>query len=276
MNYKIVADSSANVLPVDFSNFSSVPLHILVGDLEFIDDQNIDLAEMQNALDTFKGKTSTSCPSPGDWQAAFGDAENIFCVTLTGELSGANSSANIAKQLYEEKYPERNVYIFDTLSTGPEMVLIIEKLQELILSGLEAEQIYEQTCAYMRQTHLYFSLASVANMAKNGRVNPILAKGIGMLGIRIVGKASDTGTLQPLDKCRGDKRAIRCLIDHMKSLGYQSGKVIIAHNQNLSAAEALKAQITKEFGAFHGYIHETRGLCSYYAEPQSVMLGFEA
>lgn len=276
MNYKIVADSSANILSLDHTAFSSVPLHILVGDHEFIDDQNIDLDAMQNALNTFKGKTSTSCPSPGDWQAAFGDAETIFCVTLTSELSGANSSANIAKQLYEGKYPERKVYILDTLSTGPEMVLIIEKLQQLILLDLSAEQIYEKICEYMKQTHLYFSLASVANMAKNGRVNPLLAKGIGMLGIKIVGKASDTGTLQPLDKCRGDKRAIRCLVDHMKSLGYQGGKVIIAHNSNLSGAEALKDFITKEFGTFHGYIHETKGLCSYYAEPQSIMLGFEA
>lgn len=276
MNYKIVADSSSNILSLDQANFTSVPLHILVGEHEFVDDEQIDLVSMQNALSSHKGKSSTSCPSPGDWEAAFEDAETVFCVTITSELSGSNASANTAKQLYEEQHPDRKVYIFDSLSAGPEIVLIIEKIHELILSGCDEEQVYLKTCEYMQHTHLYFSLASIANMAKNGRVSPILAKGIGLLGIKVVGKASDAGTLQPLDKCRGDKRAIRCLVDHMKELGYQDGKIIIAHNQNLEGAKALKELIIKEFGDFHGYIHETRGLCSYYAEPQSMMLGFEA
>ena len=86
MNYKIVADSSSNILSLDQANFTSVPLHILVGEHEFVDDEQIDLVSMQNALSSHKGKSSTSCPSPGDWEAAFEDAETVFCVTITSEL----------------------------------------------------------------------------------------------------------------------------------------------------------------------------------------------
>ena len=66
------------------------------------------------------------------------------------------------------------------------------------------------------------------------------------------------------------------MIEHMKKRGYSGGRVIIAHNGNQPAAEALRKQIKKAFGAVRCDIHPTRGLCSYYAEPQSLLLGFES
>lgn len=274
--YKIVADSSANLTSLSRVDFASAPLHILVGDLDFVDVPSTDLTAMQAALDAYRGPSSTACPSPDAWKTAFGDAETIFCVTLTSKLSGTYDTANIAKQIYEAEHPGRKVYVYDTLSTGPEMVLLIEKIREMILSGASAEKIDRAVCDYMHHTHLLFSLASIDNLAKNGRINRVIAKGISLLGIRVVGTANETGALEMLDKCRGDQRSVSCMIEHMKRRGYTGGRVIIAHNGNRSAAEALRKQIKKEFGAFRCDIHPTRGLCSYYAEPQSLLLGFES
>lgn len=276
MNMKIVADSSCDIYSLEHVDFKPVPLHIIVGDKDFIDDNALDINEMQNALDAHKNRTSTSCPGPAEWMSAFGEAEVIFCVTITGQLSGSNNSAVIAKKMYEEEYPGRRVHVLDSLSTGPEVTLIIEKLQELILSGLSHEEILKKIVIYMIHTHLYFSLSTLNNLARNGRVNPLLAKGIGMLGIRVIGRASDEGTLQTIDKSRGDKRAVLSLVKHMDKCGYTNGKIIIAHNNNLSAATALKHKIEHTFGEFNGYIHTCGGLDSYYAEPGSVLIGFEA
>lgn len=276
MNYKIVADSSADLLTLDQVAFDNVPLHVMVGEQDFIDDEHIDCDEMQRAIDAFQGKTSTACPGPEDWMNAFEDAEVVFCVTLTSNLSGANTSANIAKQMYEETYPGRKVYVFDTLSAGPGVTLIVEKIQEYILQGFTPEEIEKHVVQYMKQTHLLFSLASLKNFASNGRINPLIAKGIGILGIRIVGIASEEGTLQPIDKARGDGRAIQCIVKHMKEMGYVDGKISIAHNNNIEAAEELKNLLIKTFGKLEVKIHKTRALCSYYAEPGSVLVGFEA
>ena len=180
------------------------------------------------------------------------------------------------KQMYEKEHPGRKVYVYDTLSTGPEMVLLIEKIREMILAGASAEEIDRAAHNYMHHTHLLFSLASIDNLAKNGRMNRVVAKGISLLGIRVVGTANEVGALEMLDKCRGDQRAIICMIEHMKKRGYSGGRVIIAHNGNQPAAEALRKQIKKAFGAVRCDIHPTRGLCSYYAEPQSLLLGFES
>jgi fatty acid-binding protein DegV len=141
---------------------------------------------------------------------------------------------------------------------------------------MNGEKIYEEIISYMKHTHLYYSLASVHNLARNGRVNPILAKGLGILGIRIVATASPEGTIQTLDKCRGEKKAIKRFIEHMEEKGYTNGKIVIAHNMNESGALELRDRIIEKFGSFNGYIHKTTGLCSYYAEPESILIGFEA
>lgn len=186
MNYKIVSDSSANLFRLNGMNFGSVPLHVIVGDRDFTDNESVNLNEMQNSLSSYNGKSSTSCPSSQEWIDAFSDAEVVFCVTITSNLSGACASAKIAASMYETEYPGRKVYVIDSLSTGPEMVLIIDKLAELINAGNDAETIYSEILEYKKGTHLYFELSSLDNFAKNGRINPILAKGIGILGIKIV------------------------------------------------------------------------------------------
>lgn len=276
MNYRIVTDSSSNLLEKDRPNLGVVPLHILVGDQEFIDDETLELAHFQEELCAYKGKSSTSCPSPQEWEAAFADADVVFCVTITSGLSGSYRSAVAAKDMYESEHPGRIVYVIDSLSTGPELVLLVDKLYQLFDANLPHEQIYQELCGYLDKTHLCFSLASVDNFAKNGRISPIIAKGVGILGIKIVGQASDEGPLQVLEKCRGDKKAFPYLVNYLQKKGYAGGRLIIAHNNNPGGADELMQLFHEAFGSFEGSIHGTRGLCSYYAEPQSILIGFES
>lgn len=276
MNYKIVSDSSANLICVDEVNFATVPLHIIVSDRDFVDNENVDVNVMQNVLSSYKGKSSTSCPSSQEWIDAFGDADAVFCITITSNLSGSCNSAKMAASMYESKYSDRKVFVIDSLSTGPEMVLIINKIAELIKLDTDPVSIYNEVCEYQKRTHLYFSLSSLDNFAKNGRISPILAKGIGILGIKVVGRASDEGTLEPMDKPRGDRRAYKCLIEHLKKCGYNNGKIIISHTNNPSGAKELNELVKQELNYNDAIIMENRALCSYYAEPGSVLIGFEA
>lgn len=274
VKYQIVSDSASDLLELADINFSTVPLHIVVDGTDFADDARLSVPNLLDKLRNGKSST-TACPSPDDWITAFHDADRVFCVTITSGLSGSYNSAVIAKDIYEEKYPDRKVYIIDSLATGSKMVMLCEKLRELIQAGHDAEEIYRQIKEYNEHCFLYFALASLDNLARNGRVSPILAKGIKILGIRIVGTASTEGMLEPLSKCRGDRRSIPAIIEFMKEKGYQGGRVVITHNGNHEAAMELKRQLKTTFGTRSGEIHRTRGLCSYYAEPGSVMLAFD-
>jgi DegV family protein with EDD domain len=274
VKYQLVSDSASDLLELADINFSTVPLHIVVDGTDFADDARLSVPNLLDKLRNGKSST-TACPSPDDWITAFHDADRVFCVTITSGLSGSYNSAVIAKDIYEEKYPDRKVYIIDSLATGSKMVMLCEKLRELIQAGHDAEEIYRQIKEYNEHCFLYFALASLDNLARNGRVSPILAKGIKILGIRIVGTASTEGMLEPLSKCRGDKRSIPAIIEFMKEKGYQGGRVVITHNGNHEAAMELKRQLKTTFGTRNGEIHRTRGLCSYYAEPGSIMLAFD-
>lgn len=274
MKYKIVSDSSANILTLNQIPFSSVPLHIIVDHRQFTDNETVDLAQLEEALSTCKS-SSTSCPGLADWFNAFGDSEIIFCVTITSSLSGSFSSARLAKQEYEEKYPSRRVYVIDSLSTGPEMELIIEKLQELILSGKDAESIYNEIVDYTQHTHLLFALESLTNLANNGRINRTVAKLAGILGIHVVGKASSQGELELLDKCRGEQRTLSNIVKRMIEMGYKGNKVRIVHNNNEKAAQKLVSKIQDTFKVSDIRISPTRALCSYYAEKGGMIIGFE-
>ena len=272
---KIVADSSANLMELKTVAFDAAPLKIITAEREFIDDRELDLHEMIRFFKSYKGKSQTSCPNPEDWLAAFGDAEDIFCVTITSGLSGSYNAACIAKNMYEEKHPGRRVYVIDSLSAGPELTLIVEKLEELIAAGKTFEEICSHMPEYQKKTGLLFMLESLNNFAANGRVSPAVARIAGVLGIRIVGKASDAGTLEPTDKCRGEAKSLSAILKHLKASGLKTGKVQLAHCFNESAANSLKSMIEDVLPDVTVKIDINLGLCSFYAEKGGLLVGFE-
>ena len=254
--------------------YASVPLKIVTAEKEYVDDSSLDTARMMKELAAYKGRSGTACPSVGEWLEAFGQAENVFAVTITSSLSGCYNSCVQAKAAYEET-PGRRVCCLDTLSTGPEMVLIIEKLRALMAAGLDFDQIEGCVREYMKHTHLVFMLESVDNLAKNGRVSPLIARAVGVLGIRIVGKASDEGILQQLHKCRGESRGLDAMLREMEAHGYQGGRVSISHGCNEPAALALRDRIKARYPQAEISILPFAGICSFYGEKGGVLAGFE-
>lgn len=275
MNVKIVADSSANLPHLTGIAYACVPLKIVTDEKEYVDDAALDIAAMVSELEAYKGRSGTACPSVGDWLEAFGDAEFVFTVAITSNLSGCHNAALQAKDVYEDMHPDRHVCCLDSLSTGPEMVLVVEKLRELIDAGLDFETVEAQVREYMKKTHLLFSLESLNNLARNGRVSKVAAKAAGILGIRVVGKASDVGTLQQLHKCRGEKKALETMLAEMEQHGFTGGKVRIAHGLNENGAQALLKLIRASYPDIEATIVPFSGLCCFYAERGGLLIGFE-
>lgn len=272
---KIVADSSANLMELKTVAFDAAPLKIITAEREFVDNRELDLDEMIAYFKSYKDRSRTSCPNTEDWLTAFGDAEEVYCVTITSGLSGSYNAARVAGEIYESEHPGRRVYVIDSLSAGPELTLIAEKLEELIVAGKSFEEIRGCMPEYLKQTGLLFILESLNNFAANGRVSPAVAKIAGVLGIRIVGKASDVGTLEPTDKCRGEAKSLKAILAHLKENGLKTGKVQLAHCQNEAAANMLKSMIEAELPGVTVKIGKNLGLCSYYAEKGGLLVGYE-
>ncbi len=270
---KIITDSSSDLLENELDGLSSVPLKIITSEKEYIDDASLNVEEMMSDLEKYKGKTRSSCPNPDEYLSAFKGADEVFCVTITSGLSGSFNSACTAAKVFEEAGGK--AHIIDSLTTGPESALILEKLKELDNENKPFDIIKEDISEYKKKTRLSFILSSLGNLAKNGRVSPITAKLCGVLGIRVIGKASNKGTLEVVEKARGERNSLNRLFDHMKKEGYKGGKVRIHHAMNESAAALLKSLITQTFEKASITIAKTRGLCSFYAETGGLLVGYE-
>ena len=275
MKVKIVSDSASNVFALDGVDFESVPLRIVTNDKEYVDTPDLDVAGMVADLSTYKGRSGTACPGVGDYLNAFEGYDEIYCVTITSQLSGSYNAAMTAKQQYEEENPGAKVFVLDSLSAGSEMKLHVEKLREYILEGLDFETICKKIQDYNdNHTYLVFSLESLHNLSNNGRVNPAVAKIAGLVGLRMVGYAEE-GKLNPTDKCRGEKKALATIFANMKKKGYHGGKLLIDHCYNESAALALKDIVTAEYPNAQVALGLTGALCSFYAEKGGLMVSFE-
>ena len=273
MTYKIVTDSSSDLLEMEGLPFGVAPLRILTAEREYVDDARLDVEEMVRDLASYRGRSSTSCPNAEDWLHAFGDADRVFCITITSGLSGSYDAACTAKRIYEEEHPGRQVFVLDSLSAGPEMALVAESVRDQLLAGDGFEAVCRQVD--MRRTGLFFVLSSLKNLANNGRVNPLVAAVAGKLGIRMVGTASEEGTLELLHKCRGESRALEAVERCMVERGYAGGRVKISHCLNESAALSLRDTILRRFPEAVVDVYPARGLCSFYAEQAGLLVGFE-
>ena len=275
MKTRIVVDSAASLYALDGVDFACVPLKIITDHEEYRDDGTLDAVGMATTLRTYKGKTSTSCPNVGDWLAAYEGADEVYAITITGTLSGSCNAAQLAAEEYQQENPGKRVFVLDSLSTGPEQVLLAEHLRDELAAGKEFDTICEEMLRYHKHTHLLFSLESLANLARNGRVKPAVAAVARMLGIRVIGQASEAGELDVICKTRGEHGALERIVLELKEHGYTNGKVNISHCGNPAAAERLKHMIEAVFEGARVVVTECGGLCSYYAELGGLLIGYE-
>lgn len=275
MQYRIVTDSSANLFTLPGVDLVSVPLKIITTEAEYTDDAALDVNGMIADLQHYKGKSSSSCPNVAEYLRAFEGADRIFVFTITRNLSGSYSAALQAAREYEADRPGAKVWVADTLSVGPEVLLHIEHLRDGLLKGETFEALTTRIEERLKHTRLVFALKSLTNLARNGRVSPVVAKMAGILGIRLVGRASDEGTLEPLHKCRGEEKALEAIVNEMKERGFCGGAVRIAECQAREAAAALEKLLRIHWPNADIRIAPCTGLCSFYAESGGLLVGYE-
>lgn len=272
--FRIVCDSSCNVLSHSDPNFATVPLKILA-QREYVDDATLDVAQMVEDLRHHKGKSGSSCPNMGEWLDAFADGQEIFAITITKHLSGSYNAARQAAELYMEEHPGSRVSVIDSLSTGPEMMMIADKIRQCESEGMAYEETLAKVLDYANHNHTLFCLQSMLNLARNGRISMATAKLAGVLGIHATGDA-EGGQLVNLERPRGPKKVTETLVRLIRERGFRDGNLLrVAHCFAEKAALALRDAMLTEFPHMRFLLEPTAGLCSFYAEEGGLIIGFE-
>ena len=279
MTWKIIADSGCDFremanLAKD-TQFESVPLTIQVENEIFVDDKQLDIDLMMEKMYASSAASKSACPSPDDYLKSFEGADKIFVVTITGTLSGSNNSAQVAKKIFLEEHPDAQIHVIDSLSAGGEVDLLVTKLNELIRQDLSFDEVVEVISRYQEKTKLLFVLAKVDNLVKNGRLSKLLGTVVGLLNIRMVGEASQTGTLELLQKARGPKKTLASAIEELLKAGYKGGRLIIAHRNNEKFCQQFSQLVQEKYPQAQIETVPTSGLCSFYAEEGGILMGYE-
>ncbi|MBO4679182.1 MAG: DegV family protein, partial [Lachnospiraceae bacterium] len=107
------------------------------------------------------------------------------------------------------------------------------------------------------------------------RVSKIIASAVGIMNIRILGTASKEGTIEPVGKCRGEKKLIETVLQEIKKIGYKGGKIRICHVENEELAKAIIEGLKRDFGKIDIKSILAGGLCSFYAEKGGIIIGCE-
>lgn len=272
---RIVTDSSADLALMTSDRLSSVPLKILLGGREYVDDARLDVPGFIAAMTVSKERSTSSCPNVYDWLEAFEGADEVFAVAISSHMSGSFGSAGQAAAEYMEKHPRAKVRVIDSRSASAGITVQVERLMALCDSDRSFEQICAEFDAYQPHVHLVFGMESVSNFVKNGRLPAVVGAVAGILNLRFVNRASAEGKFEQLHKVRGTAKLHEAMFRQVVADGYAGGRLIIHHVQNERAAQLIRDKVLAQFPRAEVVIDACRGLCSYYAEANGLLLGFE-
>ena len=279
MEWKIVVDTACDFreIPNKAENviYERVPFSLQIEDKVFVDTLDLDIDKMMEEMQASSEAARSACPSPEAYLAAYRGEKNVIVLTLTGAMSGSYNSAVIGEKMLKEENKDVNIHIIDTLSAGGENDLYLLKINELIKEGLSFDEVVSEMKKYQENSKLIFVLEKVDNLVKNGRLNKLAATVVGLLNMRMVGEASNEGTLHLLHKVRGEKKAVSSIVDEMIKAGYKGGRVVATHRNNENICKKIEEKLKDKFSDIEFIIVPTSGICSFYGEEGGMLLGYE-
>ena len=277
--YKIIIDSCGELteeLKAD-GHYESVPLEMEVNGHRIVDDATFDQQDFLKKVKESPVGPKSSCPSPERYMEAFeGEAEHIYVVTLSKELSGSYNSAVLAKNLYEEEHgkDKKHIYVFNSRSASIGETLIGIRVQECEEAGMEFDKIVEVVEAYIGTQHTYFVLETLETLRKNGRLSNLKAFVANALNIKPVMGSTPEGSICQLAQARGMNKALKKMVEEAISKVDDSGERILAisHCNCPMRAESVKEEIERITKFKKIIIADTAGISSMYANDGGVII----
>ena len=277
MSYKIVIDSCGELLDEwkQDPRFESVALTLSVGGVNIIDDETFDQADFLKRVAECPECPKSACPSPERYMRAFDcEAEHVYAVTLSAELSGSYNSAVLGKNLLQEDHPDRQIHIFNSKSASVGQTLIAMKIRECEEAGFPFEKVIETVEEYIEQQHTFFVLDNLETLRKNGRLSKVKALVASALKIKPVMGSTEEGAICQLDQARGMNKALGKMAQVIVEKTADSGQktLAISHCNCHERAILLKNALEERMPMKKIVILDTAGVSSMYANDGGVIV----
>ena len=230
--------------------------HYEVGGVEYIDDlgKTLPYEELFKKMDE-GADTKTSQVSIGEYTDYFreilAEGQDLLHVTLSSGLTGTYNSAMIAKEIVEEEFPDRKIYVMDSLAASSGYGLLVDKLADMRDAGIDIDEVFKWGEENKLCAHHWFFSTDLTYYIRGGRVSKT-AGAIGtMLNICPLLNVDFEGHLIPREKVRTKKRVIKRTVekmcDHVQDGKDYSGRVFISHSCCEEDAKQVGELIEKKF-----------------------------
>ncbi len=276
MSYKIIIDSCGEFIEKwkEDPRFESVPLTLNIGGETIIDDDSFDQISFIKKVAACPECPKSACPSPERYMKAYDcEADHVYAVTLSSELSGSYNSAVLGKNLFLEEKPEKKVHVFNSRSASVGETLIGMKIQECEEMGFSFEETVEKVEAYIEEQHTFFVLDDLETLRKNGRLSKVKSLVASALKIKPVMGSTPEGTICQLDQARGINKAMVKMVQHIveKAENSQDKVLAISHCNCKDRAELLKNALLEKIDVKEVVILDTAGVSTMYANNGGVI-----
>lgn len=262
-NYILSCCSTADLTAEHFAqkDIHYVCFHFTLDGKEYLDDlgQSIHFDDFYRAMAN-GAETRTSQVNIDEFIAHFTPfleaGNDILHVCLSSGLSGVINAAHSARDILVERYPQRRIYIVDSLGASSGYGLLMDTLAENKMAGMDIESLYAWTEAHKLELHHWFFSTTLEYYVKGGRISKTAGFVGGLLGICPLLNMDHNGKLIPRQKVRGKKRVMIEMVDQMEKhaqggLVY-SGKCYISNSGCYEDARAVADLVEERFGNLSG------------------------
>ncbi len=277
MKYRVVMDSCGE-MPEELKQdekFASVPLTLQINGEEILDDGHVPVEEIVKKIAEAKDSPKSACPSPDAFCQAFDvDAEHIYAVTLSAELSGSYQSAVIGMNMYLEDHPDAKIHVFNSVSASVGQSLTLLKIKELEEAGKSFEEVVEEVEAWLPQKNTLFVLDNLETLRKNGRLSNMKAIAASVLKIKPICYGTPEGTIGQLDQARGINKAIQKMVGYVveRTPDPENCVLGIAYCNCYDRAVIVRDAILERMKVKDVFMTETSGLSTVYANDGGIVV----
>lgn len=244
-------------------DISVVHFHYMMDGKSYVDDlgKSMPFERFYQAM-VDGADTSTSQVNADEYEAYFEkflkEGKDVLHLCLSSGISGTFNSARLAKESLQEKYPNRKLYVIDSLAAASGFGLLLDKLADLRDSGMDIDACAAWAEEHKRELQHWFFSSDLTFFIKGGRIS----KTSGMLGqmfnICPLMNVSHEGKLVVREKVRTKKKVIRAIVEKMEQLAQDgldySGKCYMCHSVCYEDARAVADLVESKFPKLNGKV----------------------
>ncbi len=264
-NYVLSCCSTADMTKEHFEerNLSYICFHYELDGKDYADDlgQSMSFEDFYRAMQE-GAETKTSQINATEYEAYFEpflkEGKDVIHVTLSSGITGSYNSANIAKEMLLEKYPDRKLYIVDSLAASSGYGLLMDKLADLRDEGMDIDALFAWAEENKRRLQHWFFSSDLTFYIKGGRVSKTSGFVAGVLNICPLLNVDYEGKLIPREKIRTKRKVIAAIEKKMEELAENrldyDGKCYISQSACFEDARAVADIIESRFPKLNGKV----------------------